>query len=184
MKEIKIPKLIMGIQHKILNDDLISQRMSQQCEEEEKLDNLPDSVIKKSSDKIFTLKKLNIKNLLEKNNNKSNDLINNLMNNLEKIDINRINEDYNIRDSDRKHLVMDYFAKNISVVFDGFLYLSNYTIAKNKEILFENKITHIINCAADYCQNHFLDDGIVYTNYYLNDHPLEVNKNENKNNFI
>jgi len=193
LKEIKIPKLIMGIQHKILNDDLISQRMNQQSEVEEKLDNLPESVIKKSSDKIFTLKKLDIKNILENmnkdnkinydNNKESNDnlnnknsenTINNLKQNFEKIDISRINEDFNIRDSDRKHIVMEYFSKNISEVLEGFLYLSNYAVARNKDLVFENKITHIINCAADICQNHFLDDGIVYTNYYLKDHPLEV----------
>ncbi len=176
VSEIKIPKLIMGIQHKILNDDMISQRMNQQSEEEEKLDNLPDSVIKKSSDKIFSLKKLDFKNLIETKNNKNNftESISNLKTNLEKLDISKINENYNIRDSDRKQIVMDFFSKNISEVLDGFLYLSNYNVAKTKEIIFANKITHIVNCAADNCQNHFLDDEISYTNYYLKDHPLEV----------
>ena len=69
---------------------------------------------------------------------------------------------------------MDYFSKNISEILENFIYISNYTIAKNREIVFENKISHIINAAADVCQNHFLDDGITYTNYYLKDHPMEV----------
>lgn len=175
INEIKIPKLIMGIQQKILNDDVISQRISQQSVEEEKLDNLPYSVIKKSSDKIFTLKKLDIKNILDNKNNPSNaESINSLKANLGKLDIMKINEDFNIRDSDRKNIIMDFFSKNISEILDKFLYISNYIVAKNNDIIRENKITHIINAAADSCQNHFMDEGVVYLNYYLKDHPMEV----------
>lgn len=35
------------------------------------------------------------------------------------------------------------------------LYLSSYNAAKNKNLLESNKITYIINCAADFCDNYF-----------------------------
>lgn len=163
-KDLKIPKLIMGVQKKIINDEEIT---------EDNFDNLPDSIIKKSSDKIFNLN-LNLINLEKNNKNKKmeNNKINNI--NFGKLNINRINENNNIPDDDRKNMVIDFFSKSISEIIEGFIYISNYAVAKNKELIEENKITHIINASSDNCLNHFNEEGIVYLNYYLKDHPIEV----------
>ena len=36
------------------------------------------------------------------------------------------------------------------MVLDDLLYLGSDNVAKNYDLLRENKITHVINCAADY----------------------------------
>ena len=37
------------------------------------------------------------------------------------------------------------------------LYLGGDTVAKNKETLGANGITHVINCAGDYSSNYFVE---------------------------
>jgi len=63
----------------------------------------------------------------------------------------------------------------ISEILPELLYVSSYLVAKNLDILKENKITHIINVAADVCENHY-PDKITYLHFYLKDHNIEVNK--------
>lgn len=317
---LKVPKLNMKLQHKILNDDMMSQRTKQISEEEEKLDSLPSNTIRKASDIILNsvrvnkekgvvnpmLKKLDLKSLnLGKGNtsntynsshslsqssrgekgergdkfenkisNKSNvscnssippssdrnekydnssnpnkssrspithrlsnrekenfglnlnfsnagvgglgqglnsncnitcnsEVNSNLNTNRENsnkekdkekqndniclkqddFDIDAIDEDYDLKESERKKLIMEYFSKTMSVIIPDFLYLSSYNVAKNKEIVYDHKITHIINSAADVCQNHFEDDSnndsnpieykISYLSFNLKDHAME-----------
>jgi protein-tyrosine phosphatase len=308
---LKVPKLNMKLQHKILNDDMMSQRTKQISEEEEKLDSLPSNTIRKVSDIIINsvrvdkekgvinpmLKKLDFKSLnlgkinttntynsshslsqssrgekgdrgeikfsnksnvsnksnnssippsserIEKYDNSSNpnkssrspithrlsnrekenfalnfnfpnsglnsginsnsDVNSNLNTNRENLtrekekekerdnsspnkqdfDIDAIDEDYDLKESERKKLIMEYFSKTMSEIIPDFLYLSSYNVAKNKEIVYDHKITHIINSAADVCQNHFEDDSnndsnpieykISYLSFNLKDHAME-----------
>ena len=46
--------------------------------------------------------------------------------------------------------------------------LFSYAVASNLQALKERQITHIVNTAADVCDNHFPDQ-FQYTTYYLND---------------
>jgi hypothetical protein len=47
-------------------------------------------------------------------------------------------------------------------------------VAKSKETLEENKITHIINAAADVAQNYFEGGNIKYLHFNIKDHSMEV----------
>ena len=162
-KQIAIPKLSLKLQHKISNP---TDRSKQLCEEEEKLDSLGSTTIKKASEIIKG--KLQISD-------KAKSLNLNFKNITNKIDLNSITEnDENMEtESNRKDLLMNYFSKNLSEIIEGFLFLGSYNAAKNKELVFKNKITHIINSATDVCQNHFEKD-IKYLNFYLKDHSMEV----------
>jgi hypothetical protein len=50
------------------------------------------------------------------------------------------------------------------------MYLGSRIPAQTKDQLKHNKITHIINCAATICPNHFPDD-FNYKTYFLYDGP-------------
>lgn len=64
---------------------------------------------------------------------------------------------YDIRQTHRKQLKIDYFSKECSEILTKFLYVSGDQIAANLEVLEENQITHVINAAGDLCDNHFSD---------------------------
>ena len=59
-----------------------------------------------------------------------------------------------------------------SEIVDGFIYLGADFVAKNKDVLLENSITHVINCSADYSPNYHTDL-FTYKKYHLKDHPQE-----------
>jgi hypothetical protein len=88
---------------------------------------------------------------------------------------NNDNVNYDIRETVRKQVKMDHFKDVCSEVINGFLFLGGYSIAENKAVLKEHGITHIINCAGDYCQNKFPED-FKYKTYFLKDAKPEVPK--------
>lgn len=59
-----------------------------------------------------------------------------------------------------------------SEIIEDFLYLGSDYLAKNKSILQDNKITHIINSAGDYSPNYH-DNDFKYLTFHLKDHPRE-----------
>lgn len=67
-----------------------------------------------------------------------------------------------------KALQLKHFRSVCSEVLPGQLYISSYQTAANLEALQKNKITHIINAAADICDSCFPEQ-ITYCNYYLKD---------------
>lgn len=146
MSQIKIPKLMVSLQHNVLNDEMISKRSKKKAEEEDSLNEIPESTLIQTSEKI--------------------------LNSGDEIDINALNEDYNLKDSDRKKIISDYYSKHLSEIIPDFLYLSSYNAAKNKELLEKNGITHIINCAADFCSNVYEND-YKYLSFFLKDHVME-----------
>lgn len=160
-QKITVPKLNFGIQHKVLNNEIISQRTKRNTEDEERLDNLPPVTIQKSCNKIS--KTLGLKLDLQGIKDISTD----------KAEIEKLNEECNGRESQQKKAIMYYFSKVLSEIMEGFLYLSSYNAASNKELVYSHKITHIINAAADVCQNTFEGD-IIYLSYNLKDQPMEV----------
>lgn len=65
------------------------------------------------------------------------------------------------------------FSKVCSEVLPNFLYLSGQDVSSNMDVLKENKITHIINAAAEICESCFSNE-MKYLNLYLRDQANEV----------
>ena len=56
-----------------------------------------------------------------------------------------------------------------------FLPYSLYLIfLKDEELIFSNKITHIINCAANDLPNNWENEGIVYLSFYWEESDSQV----------
>lgn len=79
---------------------------------------------------------------------------------------------FDIRDTDRKKLKIQYFAETCSEVVKDFLYVGGEQIANNRDVLKELCVSHVINCAGDVCVNRFPHD-FEYTTYYLKDSKTE-----------
>jgi hypothetical protein len=180
-EEPKVPRLNMSIQQRYLNEEAITVRDRQNIEEEEKLDNVPPQTIKRASDDVRNLLGLKIK----VNKKKEEPIyIPDESSRYDEPESPRNRENDNaeeevedeMQESERKEVLMDYYNKNISIIMEGFLYLSGYNVAKNKDILDANRITHIVNAATDACQNHF-EGKIKYLNYNLKDYAAEVTFN-------
>lgn len=142
LNQLKIPK-ITG-----LKVNFIRGSRTENEEEEDSLNKVPESILRETAEKI-----------------KQNEI-------LDENHINALNENYLIKDEDRKRLISEYYSKHLSEIIPNFLYLSSYNAAKNKALLENNKITHIINCAADYCENLYEKD-YKYLAFYLKDHAIE-----------
>jgi protein-tyrosine phosphatase len=243
-----VPKLNMKFQHKVLNEELISQRTKQNSKDEEKLDSLSSNTIRRASDLIINkenvlIKKLDLKNLKKTgdllSNSETSDYKINSINNLKiktlniptsniptckplqlNTNINEVShelrnnsdstgqehkeddeifneEDNNLKDilddsqeldlreSERKKVLMDYFSKNMSVIIEDFLFLSSYNVAQNKELICQNKITHIINAAADVCLNHFEEEEMPYiVNLNEKNNSSSSSRNSNKISYL
>jgi|JI6StandDraft_1071083.scaffolds.fasta_scaffold13545_2 protein-tyrosine phosphatase len=67
---------------------------------------------------------------------------------------------------------MEYFENECTEILEG-LYVSGEKVAKDYEALKKHGITHIVNCAADYCENWFEDRGINYLAFFLKDSQNE-----------
>lgn len=78
----------------------------------------------------------------------------------------------NIRPTQRSEIKIQYFSGKCSEIIKGFLYLGGQTIANNQRIMKEQGITHILNCAGDYCENKF-PDKFIYKTYFLKDCKTE-----------
>ena len=187
LKKIRIPKLMVSLQKNVLNEEKLTERAKLKSEQEETLNLLPESTLISTSQHIINkmnnlgMNKINLSGLnqlnLNQNNNSNN--INN-KNNIpenetkEEISIKALNEDYSLKDSERKKIISEYYSKHLSEIIPNFLYISSYSATKNKTLLEKNKITHIINCAADFCENVFKSENkYTYLSFYLKDHVLE-----------
>lgn len=71
-----------------------------------------------------------------------------------------------------KQLQLDQFRVQCSEIIPGKLYISGHVVASDREKLKAHKITHIVNTAADVCDNCFPED-FEYLTYYLKDTNLE-----------
>lgn len=65
-----------------------------------------------------------------------------------------------------------FYERKCSEIAEG-LYLSGEVVARSKELLDANGITHVVNCVGMICKEWFKDQGITYRTYYLNDTPSE-----------
>lgn len=64
------------------------------------------------------------------------------------------------------------FRNICSEILENFMYLGSDLMARNKEVLLSNGITHVINCSADYSPNYHPED-FEYKAYHLKDHLRE-----------
>ncbi|KAG1664329.1 hypothetical protein FOA52_011643 [Chlamydomonas sp. UWO 241] len=65
-----------------------------------------------------------------------------------------------------------FFEKQCSNIADG-LYLSGDLVARSRETLRASGITHVLNCVGFICKEYFVDEGLIYRTYYLQDTPGE-----------
>ena len=183
LKKIRIPKLMVSLQKNVLNEEKLTERAKIKSEQEENLNLLPESTLISTSKHIISkmnnlgVNKINLSELnqLNLNQNDNTNKNNNSENeNQEEISIKALNEDYSLKDSERKKIISEYYSKHLSEIIPNFLYISSYNATKNKALLEKNKITHIINCAADFCENVFESENkYTYLSFYLKDHVLE-----------
>lgn len=90
---------------------------------------------------------------------------------LTKDNVETINENFDIRDTDRQILKNQLYAKECSELYPG-LYVGGDKVAKDIEILRKNGITHIINCAGNACGNYF-PEHFTYMTLFLKDSKQE-----------
>ena len=77
-----------------------------------------------------------------------------------------------MRETSRKMNKLEQFEEICSEVMEGKLYLSGYKVAKNASLLKEKGISHILNCAGDYCPNLYTDK-FQYKTYFIKDSKME-----------
>lgn len=75
------------------------------------------------------------------------------------------------RDFQLKKDKLAFFEKECSRIADH-LYLGSEAVAKNREILRQNGITHVLNCVGFVCPEYFKSD-LVYKTLWLRDSPSE-----------
>lgn len=78
----------------------------------------------------------------------------------------------NIRDTNRREIENELYTNKCSPIIKDFLYMGSDLVAQHREMLQSYKISHIINCAADYCDNYFPKD-FKYKKYFLKDSVQE-----------
>lgn len=64
-----------------------------------------------------------------------------------------------------------FFNKECSRIVDH-IYLGSDTVAKSREVLRQNRITHVLNCVGFLCPEYFKND-LVYKTLWLQDSPSE-----------
>mmetsp|Transcript_3090 Transcript_3090/g.6395 ORF Transcript_3090/g.6395 Transcript_3090/m.6395 type:complete len:720 (-) Transcript_3090:2211-4370(-) len=82
-----------------------------------------------------------------------------------------IDENFDIRDTNRKELKMQQFSDVASEVCEG-LYVGSDVVAHDKKTLLNLGITHVINCAGNVCANYYPED-FEYLCFFLKDSDTE-----------
>eukprot|EP00435_Cladocopium_sp_Y103_P063109 s298_g24.t1 len=75
---------------------------------------------------------------------------------------------YHLPDHLQRRLQLKHWRQVCSEVIPGALFISSYQVASDEEALNASNITHIVNTAADVCDNCF-PDKFHYLTYYLKD---------------
>ncbi|PON64281.1 Atypical dual specificity phosphatase, subfamily A [Parasponia andersonii] len=81
------------------------------------------------------------------------------------------NPEQAVREFQCKRDKLAFFDKECSRIADH-IYLGSDTVAKNREILRQNGITHVLNCVGFVCPEYFKID-LVYKTLWLQDSPSE-----------
>jgi Dual specificity phosphatase, catalytic domain len=91
--------------------------------------------------------------------------------NLNKNELDLLDDNFDVRDTNRKEMKLKYYSEIASELDPG-LYVGSDIVARDKDKLKSQGITHIINCAANVCKNYFPND-FKYTHYFLKDARTE-----------
>lgn len=83
-------------------------------------------------------------------------------------DKNKVFEDTKARPTTRKEILNEMCGTACTEIIEDVLYMGSDMVAQNKALLQANKITHIVNSAADYCDCYFPSD-FKYKCYHLKD---------------
>ena len=90
---------------------------------------------------------------------------------LDKQSLDNLDEDVNIRDTNRKELKLQLYSEICSELMPG-LYVGSDHVARDLKQLKLNGITHIVNCAGNVCGNYFPEE-FSYLSYFLKDSRME-----------
>ena len=82
-------------------------------------------------------------------------------------------EDFDQKGTSRNINENAMFNKVCSMILDDFLYLGSDIVAQDYDLLQQNKITHVVNCAADYSADYHIEKGMKYLSLHLKDHVRE-----------
>jgi protein-tyrosine phosphatase len=82
-------------------------------------------------------------------------------------------EDFDFKGTTRNKYENSIFNPVCSNILQDLVYLGSDVVAQNYELLQEHKITHVINCAADYSADYHIDKGMKYLSLHLKDHVRE-----------
>ena len=91
--------------------------------------------------------------------------------NLSKNELDLLDENFDVRETNRKDLKLQYYSEIISELDPG-LYVSSDIIARDFKKLKESGVTHVINCAANVCRNYYPED-FEYLHFFLKDSKNE-----------
>ena len=91
--------------------------------------------------------------------------------NLSKKELDLLDDNFDVRDTNRKEMKLKYYSEILSELDPG-LFVGSDIVARDKEKLKQQGITHIINCAANVCKNYFQDD-FSYLHFFLKDARTE-----------
>lgn len=76
-------------------------------------------------------------------------------------------ENLDVRDTTRNELKLEFYNDKISEMAPG-VFVAGQSVAKNKSLLKDKGVTHIINCAGNVVDNCFPEE-FKYTTFYLKD---------------
>ena len=91
--------------------------------------------------------------------------------NFSKKELNQLDADFDVRCTNREEMKLKYYSGILSELDPG-LYVGSDIIARDRERLKNEGITHIINCAANVCSNYFQND-FTYIHFFLKDSNTE-----------
>merc|ERR1711933_19173 len=83
-------------------------------------------------------------------------------------DPNNEENNYHLPNHLYKQLQLTHYRQVCSEVVSGAVFIAGYQVAGDGECLHKHGITHIVNTAADVCENRFPDQ-FSYVTYYLKD---------------
>ena len=91
--------------------------------------------------------------------------------NLNKNELDLLDDNFDIRDTNRKEMKLKYYSEVLSELAPG-LFVGSDIVARDLPKLKQHGITHIINCAANVCRNYFPSE-FTYLHYFLKDTRTE-----------
>ena len=90
---------------------------------------------------------------------------------LTKEDLDNLDENLDVRDTNRKEMKMQYYSEVCSEICPG-LYVGSDNVARDAHKLKSLGVTHVINCAGNVCKNYYPGE-FTYLSFFLKDARTE-----------